>query len=756
MSALEGWILDANVDGSENALSIWVKRKPDGRVVRVLSDWKPWFYVCPRNGSWDVERLIHAISQHPHVSEAVVAEKYVSLEDREKSCVVQVTVDGVNSFKKTIRDVEKLGGIEFFNTDIPLEQMFFFSTQLFPFAHVSLSVSTGQRLEDFKLLDSRMTVEYETPALRKLEIVLDGAGSLVLSPIEPIRRITLKIGDQGRIDQCVLEGKCEAELLRELSQSVNNLDPDVIMSREGDAKVFPYLQARVIANQLENEFTLSRDGAPLYPSRYRPSKGGTSYFSYGKMYYKPTSKLILHGRLHIDEATTFLFEEGGLEGLIEEARLSLMPVQQISRATVGYMVTSMQNYQAWLDDVLIPAVKRNTEGFKTGTELIRQDRGGFVFEPKMGVHEDVGECDYFMMYPSIMHHFNISPETVNCKCCEGVGAKVPGVDLHICRERVGLVPRVVSILLEKRRECKRLLKEAEGGRKERLMSLQTTVKWGGVVSFGYLGFKGYRFGRIDAHIAVTAFARELLLRSAAIAQRKGFDLIHGIVDSLWVKKNSGAADAGEYKELCKEISEATELQLDFKGIYKWIVFLNSTTDPDLPVLNRYYGLLNDGEMRVRGLEVRKHDTPPLIHNAQMDMVKAVSGASNSEEFIMAIPKARRVLNDYVEKVLRGDADPLDLVITRNLSRSPSEYSVVTRQAAAAEQLRSFGVNLQAGQRAKFIVVSSAARNPVRRVLAAELLKPGSRISYDKSEYVKLLQRAFDSLFPPSIFCSSRL
>ena len=748
MSTLEGWILDANVDSGRNELSIWIKS--DGRVVRVSSDWKPWFYIFPKNNFWNVNSLVDAVSQHPHVSDARLTEKYVSLEDREKSRVVQVTVDGVNSFQRTIRDFEKLGGIEFFNTDISLEQMFFFSTQVFPFAHVSLKVNAKQGLQEFKLLDSRMAVEYETPALRKLEIILDGAGSIVFSPIEPIKRITLKTQDEEKKDEQVIEGKHEAELLRELSQSVKYLDPDVVMSCEGDAKVFPYLQARVAANHLEREFSLSRDGAPLYPSRYKIGKAGNSYFSYGKMFYKPSSKLILHGRLHIDEATTFLLEEGGLDGLIEEARLSLMPVQQISRATVGYMVTSMQNYQAWLDGVLIPAVKRTTEGFKTGTELIRQDRGGFVFEPKMGVHEDVGECDFFMMYPSIMHHFNISPETVNCKCCKDVGNKVPGVDLHICRERIGLVPRVVSILLEKRRECKKLLKKAEGERKKRLMRLQTTVKWGGVVSFGYLGFKGYRFGRIDAHIAVTAFARELLLRSAAIAQRNGFNLIHGIVDSLWVKRNSGSADASEYMELCREISEATGLQLDYKGTYKWIVFLNSTTNPDLPVLNRYYGLLSDGEMRVRGLEVRKHDTPPLIFNAQTDMIKAVSSASNRQEFIKAIPKARQVLHDYIDRVRGGDVDPVDLVITRNLSRAPSEYSVMTRQAAAAEQLKSFGVNLQAGQRTKFIVVNSGAKNPARRVIAAELSKRGLGIAYDKEEYVKLLQRAFDSLFPVKI------
>jgi DNA polymerase elongation subunit (family B) len=748
LSSIEGWILDANVDRGENVLSIWVKKRSDGRVVRVSSDWKPYFHVYPRNSSWDNDGLTYAISQHPHVSEVNTIDKYLSLEDREKNNVIQVKTDGVNSFKRVVKDVEKLGGVELFNIDIPLEQMFFFSTNLFPFAYVSLNVSADQRLGNYRLLDSRLAVDYDIPALRKLEIILDGAGRPLLSPIEPIKQITLKIEDQEKPDKLVLEGKCEAELFRELSQSVRSLDPDLILSCEGDAKLFPYLQARVNANHLEEEFSLSRDGSPLYSNNYGLAKGGTSYFCYGKILYKPSSKLILHGRLHIDPSTTFLYEEGGLEGLIEASRLSLMPVQQISRATVGHMVTAMQNYQAWKDGVLIPAVKRNAEGFKNGTELIRQDRGGFVFEPKMGVHQDVAECDFFMMYPSIMYHFNVSPETVNCKCCENVGLKVPGINLHICRERVGLVPRVVKILLEKRRECKRLIKESQGERKEKFMKLQTTVKWGGVVSFGYLGFKGYRFGKIDAHIAVTAFARELLLRSAAVAQQKGFELIHGIVDSLWLKKNTGVtAHSSEYKELCEEISEATGLHLEFKGIYKWIVFLHSTINPDLPVLNRYYGVLSDGEIRVRGLEVRKHDTPKLIYDAQMDMVKAVSSASNCEQFVMAIPKARKVLHDYVEKVREGNVDLKDLVICRNLSRSPSEYSVMTRQAAAAEQLKSFGVKLQAGQRAKFVVLNSGARNPARRVLAAELLRDSDTF-YDKEEYVRLLRRAFDNMFPP--------
>ena len=749
MRTLEGWIIDANVDNNINGISIWIKRKSDGKVINVLSDWEPFFYIYPKNPCWDAERLAYVISQHPHVSEVETAGKYVKLGDRKKRNVIRVKANGVNSFQRVKKDVEKLGSLELFNVDIPLEQMFFFSTKLFPFAYVSLNVDDKQQLKSHKLLDSRMEVDYEVPTLRRLTIIPQGKEKHILSPIKPMKRIILKIEDGGASEDHIIENECENELLMDLLQRVSILDPDVILSCEGDAKIFPYLQARVSANRLGKEFSLSRDGAPLYPNNYRFG-GGTSYFSYGRMYYKPSSKLILHGRLHIDKTTAFLFDEGGLDGLIEASRLSLMPIQQSSRMTVGHMVTSMQNYQAWTDDVLIPAVKRRTEGFKTGVELIRQDRGGLVFEPRMGFHEDVGECDFFMMYPSIMHHFNVSPETVNCKCCKDVGIKVPGIDLHICRKRVGLVSKVVKILLEKRRAYKKLLKEAEGERKKRFMGLQATAKWGGVVSFGYLGFKGYRFGKIDAHIAVTAFAREILLKSSEIAQQNGFDLIHGIVDSLWLKKKTPDADSQDYEKLSEKISKVTGLQLKFKGIYKWIVFLHSTTNPDVAVLNRYYGVFKNGKIRVRGLEVRKHDTPRLIYNAQMDMIKALSDASNLEQFVKAIPKARQILRDYMKRVREGNLELEDLIICRRLSRDPSEYTVVTRQAAAAQQLKSMGIRLQAGQKTKFVILNSSARNPARRVLAAELLERDPNTLYDKEEYTKLLQRAFDNMFPPHI------
>ena len=57
--------------------------------------------------------------------------------------------------------------------------------------------------------------------------------------------------------------------------------------------------------------------------------------------------------------------------------------------------------------------------------------------PRPGLRENVGELDFASMYPSLMDRYNISPETVNCGCCDP-GMPVPGIGAHTCTRRRGI------------------------------------------------------------------------------------------------------------------------------------------------------------------------------------------------------------------------------------------------------------------------------------------------------------------------------
>ena len=263
-------------------------------------------------------------------------------------------------------------------------------------------------------------------------------------------------------------------------------------------------------------------------------------------------------------------------------------------------------------------------------------------------------------------------------------------------------------------------------------------------AIGYLGFKNARFGKIDAHIATCAFSREALKKATVIAESKGFKLVHGIVDSMWLKKKE--ATIGEYNLLCDEIERELDLPISFEGRYKWIVFLNSRINPKLPVLNRYYGVFEDGSLKVRGIDLRRHDTPNIVRNCQKAMLSILSEANNSSEFVALIPKALRVMRTYVTMLRMGRVSIEDLVLGKRLSKSPGEYTNQVEQAIAAGHLAKEGGSVHGGQNVSYVITSGASRIFDNRAIPIELLDEGAH--YDSEKYVTLLLSSAMNLLLP--------
>ena len=263
-------------------------------------------------------------------------------------------------------------------------------------------------------------------------------------------------------------------------------------------------------------------------------------------------------------------------------------------------------------------------------------------------------------------------------------------------------------------------------------------------AIGYLGFKNARFGKIDAHIATCAFSREALKKATAIAESKGFRLVHGIVDSMWLEKKDAAID--EYKFLCDEIERELDLPISFEGRYKWIVFLNSRVNPKLPVLNRYYGVFEDGSLKVRGIDLRRHDTPNIVRNCQNAMLSTLSEANNSSEFTALIPEALKIMRVYVKMLRAGNVPVADLILEKRLSKNPGEYSNQVEQAIAANHLTREGGSVHGGQSVSYVMTNGASRIVANRAIPIELL--GEEVHYDMEKYVALLLSSAMNLILP--------
>ncbi|MFQ5695847.1 MAG: DNA polymerase domain-containing protein, partial [Terriglobia bacterium] len=529
------------------------------------------------------------------------------------------------------------------------------------------------------------------------------------------------------------------ELLATLARLLRRHDPDILLTDWGDSFLLPRLLDA--ARRTHCPLPLNRD--PEAAARHRPAR---SYFSYGRIVFKD-STTTLAGRLHLDRKNSFVVGETDLEGLFELARLTQLPLQYMARTSTGTGITSMQLAAACRRGILIPWQKREPEEFKTGEQLLRTDRGGLVFQPVLGFHENVGELDFASMFPAIMARFNVSPETVNCRC--GCPERVPEIGYRLCQKRRGLVPQVVEPLIEKRRRYKRLKRAATNEADcRRYHRRQDALKWMLVTCFGYLGYKNARFGRIEAHEAINAFGRDRLLQAKELAEGAGFRLLHAIVDSLWVHKDGATQE--DYTVLARAIEQATGLPIDLAGVYKFIVFLPSRQDPSVPVPNRYFGAFaGTDEIKVRGLEARRHDAPPLIARMQEEVLVLLAEAHDAASYRRKLEEARQVLHRYRERLQDGKVAWEELVIRKRLTQHPEDYRRASLVAVAAQSLAARGVKLRPGEVIDYVITQADAAVPCERARPFTLLS--NFHGYDRRKYLELLEDAFTPFqfyFPP--------
>ena len=159
---------------------------------------------------------------------------------------------------------------------------------------------------------------------------------------------------------------------------------------------------------------------------------------------------------------------------------------------------------------------------------------------------------------------------------------------------------------------------------------------------------------------------------------------------------------------------------------------------DVTVLNRYFGIFEDGNMKVSGIELRRRDAIKIVTDCQRDILELLGRGNSVEDVKSVLPEALILLKSYVEIIRDGRAPLSDLVITNQLSKNYNEYKNNISQASAVKQLADEGLELMAGQSISYVITKFISRVPGEKVRPVELLD--SSVSYDKDRYIKLLVR----------------
>ena len=516
MNEQTGWLLDLYA-ADDGGIRLWMLTD-SGERISIDLEFPITFYAA---GDFRLLRQAWAYLRDKEVELARTERRDLFSGERD---VMAVTVQQPATLSSLYRQLsDHFPALDYYDADIPLSLRFAARFGVHPLGRFSIDAQ-----KKITPLDTPWELEPAPIPLRILTLEPDH---------NPAQRPPTKLHISTGKSSFWVSLTPSKTFLIGLKAVLQRVDPDLILSNYGDTWLFP--QLKIWSAETRIPCNPNRD-----PEMDVLTRKASSYFAYGQVVYRG-AQTHLFGRWHIDQRNAMLFDEYRLHGVLEQARVTGLPVQEIARKSPGSGITAMQMQTALQTGVMVPMQKQQAEGRKSLTQLIRADRGGLIYQPLVGLHRNVAQIDFASMYPSIIVGHNISPETTG---------KENAPD--------GLVPQTLRPLLEKRLALKRqmLALTPYDCRRVALKSRTAALKWLLVVCFGYLGYKNARFGRIEGHEAVTGISREIMLQAKEIAEEMGFTVLHMYVDSLFVQQE-GYRNPQDFAPLLDAISKQTAIPI---------------------------------------------------------------------------------------------------------------------------------------------------------------------------------------------------
>ncbi len=716
-----GWLLDLFAD-PQGGVILWLLGD-DGERYRLQQAFPVTFYAA---GPAARLRTLWRFLENQAVPVALSRTERRDLFQPQPLTVLAIQVAQPARQPRLFRQVVKrFPELTYYDADLQLTLRYSAVYHVFPLARCRASVNDAGQVEKIAALDLPWELDPAPPTLRILDIEPDSDPAHAPPPHPSLRfeRFTYRLPLEPI-----------RPLLVGLRSIINRHDPDLLLTSWGDTWLLPHLLD--LSRQANLALPLNRE--PSLAPAHKPER---SYFSYGQVVHQGR-QVLLFGRWHIDRYNAMLFHDYGMHGIYELSRVTSLPVQTAARVSPGSGISAMQMLTALRQGILVPWHKQQAERPKTILDLMRADQGGLVYQPTIGLHYDVAEIDFISMYPSIMVHFNISPETVGSS--QAIADAAPELGTPGDPQPQGLVPQTLAPLLKKRLALKTSLATLPAWHPQRkaYQARASAHKWLLVTCFGYLGYKNARFGRIEAHEAVTAYGREALLRAKEAAEDLGFEVLHLYVDGMWIAK-PGASQVPDFQPVLEAINERTGLPIALEGVYRWIAFLSSRLDARVPVANRYFGVFQDGTIKVRGIEARRRDTPPFIARTQAEMLVELAHVSRDVPVDMYLPKILALLRRKLAALRAGRLPLEQLLVAQKLSRTLDEFRTSSPVARAATQLLAAGKTTSPGERVRFLYTRGEPG-----VYAWNLPQPPDPASVDVDRYSELLLRAATTLLEP--------
>ncbi len=437
-------------------------------------------------------------------------------------------------------------------------------------------------------------------------------------------------------------------------------------------------------------------------------------------------------------------DDSAMKLMLVLTRISSMPMEDVSRQGVSRWIRNFMHREHRKKHFLIPnAEDILTKKGKTSTTAVikgKKYKGAIVVEPTPGVHFNVAVMDFPSLYPSIIKVWNLGYQSI---CCNHPGCRshaIPDTQHWVCTEHRALESLLIGSLRDlrvkwykSRAKDKSLPPELRSWYSIAQGALKVILN----ASYGVFGADSFDLYCPPVAEATAAIGRYSITQILTHARSVGIVVLYGDTDSLFLKNPT--------KEQIEDVIHYTEHELgmgiDMEKTYRYAVFSSRKKN--------YLGVLENGNVDVKGLTGKKKHIPIFIKDAFNQMKERLAQVKNPEDFEKARKDIANIVRERYNVLKRREwKDNSELAFHMVLGDELSSYTKTTPQhVKAARILVKNGREIHAGDQISFVkVIKSSSRNSAAEENAG--VKPvelASRNEIDVDKYVAYLQATFEQV-----------
>lgn len=565
----------------------------------------------------------------------------------------------------------------------------------------------------------------------------------------------------------------EAELLHRFREIILDYQPDIITGYNSDSFDLAYLKAR--ADKFKIKLDIGKDRSELQAGKsskiagilhldlYRFIRGifgrnlKTESFSLDAV----SNELIGHQKhdvnieelylawdddpdkleefckynMHDADLTLKLCKKLLLD-MIEVSQIVGVPIFSTIRMSFSRLVESYIMKQAMRFNVLAP---NRPSSYQTEQRMEETYEGGFVYEPKPGLYENLVVFDFRSLYPTIIMAHNIGPESFQCECCKE--NKVPGMEEYwFCSLRKSFLSTILEELILRRADLKRLIKKADQNEKAILDARSYAIKLLANAFYGYMGYFGARWYCFQCARTTTAYARNYIKKTIQKAEEQKFKVCYADTDSCFMLLGNKTLDEAKGFMVTINADLPGQMELEYEGYYPRAIFVSlkggdkgsekaklSGTSRDKKSLvgaKKKYALLDkEGKVKITGFETVRRNWSQIAKEVQEDVLNLVLQDK--------VDDALLYVKDIVQELKEGKISKKKLIIKTKITRPLDSYTSVGPHVAVARKMVERGYPISPGSVVEYIITTGSGLVRERAQLVNEV-KEGK---YDANYYL---------------------